>query len=51
VVVREAEDGVVVEAMDPGVIATLVGQPELKPISDEARRLIGEALAQLSTSA
>ena len=51
VVVREAEDGVVVEAMDPGVIATLVGRPELKPISDEARRLIGEALAQLSTSA
>ena len=51
VVVREAQDGVVVEAMDPGVIDTLAGQPELKPISDEARRLIGEALAQLSTSA
>ncbi|MDA8301214.1 MAG: DUF302 domain-containing protein [Actinomycetota bacterium] len=51
VVVREAEDGVVVEAMDPGVIATLVGQPELEPIADEARRLIGEALTRLSTSA
>jgi|SRR5579875_79803 len=51
VVVREAEDGVVVEAMDPGVIATLAGQPELKPIADDARRRIGEALRRLSATA
>lgn len=51
VVVREAKDGVVVEAMDPGVIATLVGEPELKPVADEARRLMSEALTRLSIPA
>ncbi len=48
VVVREAEGGVQVEAMDPGVMATLTGRAELRPIADEARRLIGSALARLS---
>jgi uncharacterized protein (DUF302 family) len=47
VVVREAEDGVLVEAMDPGIMATLMGLEELRPIADEARQLIGDALTRL----
>jgi uncharacterized protein (DUF302 family) len=49
VVVREAQNGVAVEAMDPGIITTLTGEPELKPIAEEARGLIGKALHGLST--
>ncbi len=48
VVVREADDGVVVEAMDPGVMSTLVDKDEIRPIADEARRLIGAALTNLT---
>jgi uncharacterized protein (DUF302 family) len=48
VVVRETDDGVAVDAMDPGVVATLTGNAEIRPISDEARQLLGEALSQLS---
>ncbi|HLG67411.1 MAG TPA: DUF302 domain-containing protein [Acidimicrobiales bacterium] len=51
VVVREVEGAVQVEAMDPGVMATLTGRDELRPIADEARRLIGSALARLSAFA
>jgi uncharacterized protein (DUF302 family) len=51
VVVREVQNGIVVEAMDPGIITTLAGEPELKPIADEARGLIGEALHRLSALA
>jgi uncharacterized protein (DUF302 family) len=47
VVVREGEGGVIVDAMDPGVMATLTGSDDVKPIADEARRLIGNALARL----
>jgi len=36
VVVREIEDGVAVEAMDPGVMATLVGREDIRPVADEA---------------
>lgn len=48
VVVREAEDGVLVEAMDPGIMSTLVGKEEIRSVADEARRLIGNALNRLS---
>lgn len=51
VVVREAEGGVLVEAMDPGVMATLVDREAIHKVADEARRLIGDALSKLSEPA
>jgi uncharacterized protein (DUF302 family) len=48
VVVREAEGSVVVEAMDPGLMATIVGTEAIRPIADEARRLVGIALERLA---
>lgn len=48
VVVREAEGNVVVEAMDPGLMATIVGTEAIRPIADEARRLVGIALERLA---
>lgn len=54
VVVREnegSEGGVLVEAMDPGVLAMLVGREEIRPIADEARQLIGDALDRLAALA
>ncbi len=50
VVVRETPTGAVVEAMDPGVMATLVGTEAIRPIADEARRRVGDALEHLATS-
>lgn len=47
VVVREFDGSVVVEAMDPGMMASIVGSDEIRPIADEARRLIGDALVRL----
>ncbi|MDH3752926.1 MAG: DUF302 domain-containing protein [Acidimicrobiia bacterium] len=49
VVVRETDGGVTVEAMDPGMMATLVERDEIQPIADDARRHIGNALAALTT--
>lgn len=51
VVVREVEGGVLVEALDPGVMATMVGREAMRPIADEGRRLVGNALGRLSASA
>jgi uncharacterized protein (DUF302 family) len=48
VVVRDSDRGVVIEAMDPGVMATLVGTEGIRPIADEARRLVANALEQIS---
>jgi uncharacterized protein (DUF302 family) len=48
VVVRESGERVVVEAMDPGVMAELVGGNEIRPIAAEARRLVGNAMERLS---
>lgn len=48
VVVREQDGSVVVEAMDPGLMATITEHDDLAPIAGEARRLIGNALARLS---
>ena len=47
VVVREADGGVTVEALDPGLMSSLTGKEELGPVSAEARQLLGEALTQL----
>jgi uncharacterized protein (DUF302 family) len=51
VVVREVRDGVLVEAMDPGVMATLTGREDVRRLADEARTLVGNALGRLSASA
>src|SRR5271157_5707928 len=48
VVVREVGPDVLVEAMDPGVMSIVVEREEIRPIADEARRLIGDALGRLS---
>lgn len=47
VVVRETDQGVAVEAMDPGLMATLTGDDAVKPIADEARRRVGNAMEAL----
>ena len=51
VVVREAGDGVVVEAMDPGLMAKVSGRADVVPVADEARRLISAALERLTPEA
>lgn len=50
VVVREDSSGIVVEAMDPGMMAGLSGNDALGPIAEEARRLIGNALEKLGAA-
>lgn len=47
VVVRETDAGVLVEAMDPGIMATLTDREAIRPIAAEARELIGNALNSL----
>jgi uncharacterized protein (DUF302 family) len=47
VVVREVDDTVVVEAMDPGMMAKVTELDALQPIADEARVLVGQALDRL----
>jgi uncharacterized protein (DUF302 family) len=48
VVVRATAGGTVVEALDPQVMVTLTGRPELKPVADEATRRLAAALADLA---
>ena len=48
VVVRATGDGTVVEALDPQVMVTLTGRPELKPVADEVGRRLASALAGLT---
>jgi uncharacterized protein (DUF302 family) len=48
VVVRAAAGGTVVEALDPQVMVTLTGRPELKPVADEVSRRLASALAGLT---
>lgn len=47
VVVRQRADEVVVEAMDPGIMASLVDHDDVREIAAEARRLVGDALVRL----
>ena len=49
VVVRSAAEGTVVEALDPQVMVTLTGRPELKPVADEVSRRLAAALAELTS--
>jgi uncharacterized protein (DUF302 family) len=46
-VVRAADGGTVVEALDPQVMVTLTGRAELKPVADEVSRRLTAALAEL----
>jgi uncharacterized protein (DUF302 family) len=48
VVVRAGSDGTIVEALDPQVMVTLTGRPELKPVADEVARRLAAALAELT---
>ena len=48
VVVRAATAGTIVEALDPHVMVTLTGRPELKPVADEVARRLASALAALT---
>jgi uncharacterized protein (DUF302 family) len=50
VVVREAGGQVLVEAMDPGLMATMVDSDDIGPVADEARRLINAVLATLTAA-
>lgn len=50
VVVREHGGSVMVEAMDPGIMATMVGSDAIGPIADEARRLVSNALVRLGSA-
>ena len=50
VVVRQTGGNVVVEAMDPGLMATIVGTEAIRPIADEARRLVSDAMERLASS-
>jgi len=47
VVVRESDGGVMVEAMDPGLMANISGDDRMAPIAADARRLVNDALARL----
>jgi uncharacterized protein (DUF302 family) len=49
VVVRAAGARTVVEALDPQVMVTLTGRPELKPVADEVGRRLSSALAELTS--
>ena len=48
VVVRESGGEVVVEAMDPGLMASVTGSDAIAPIAEEARRLVNNALDRLN---
>ena len=50
VVVRQHDDGVTVQALDPSIIATLPGDPALQPIADESARRIDAALDSLAAT-
>ena len=49
VVVRAAAEGTVIEALDPQVMVTVTGRPELKPVADEVSRRLAAALAELTS--
>jgi uncharacterized protein (DUF302 family) len=48
VVVREVEDGTVVEAVDPQTMVSMTDNGELQEIADEAKERLEKALASLS---
>jgi uncharacterized protein (DUF302 family) len=48
VVVRATPAGTVVEALDPQVMVTMTGRPELKPVAGEVTRRLAATLAALA---
>jgi uncharacterized protein (DUF302 family) len=50
VVVREQDHGVLVQALDPAIIASVPGLPDLEPIAAEAGARIQAALDSLTAS-
>ncbi len=48
VVVRETEDGTVVEAVDPQTMVAMTGNGDLQSVADEAKERLEKALASLS---
>jgi uncharacterized protein (DUF302 family) len=48
VVVRETEDGTVVEAVDPETMVSMTDNGDLQEIADEAKERLEKALASLS---
>ena len=51
VVVRAAAEGTIVEALNPHVMVTLTGRPELKPVADEVSSRLAAALGELTPGA
>lgn len=49
VVVRQTDEGTVVEAIDPMTMVSLSGNPALRPVADEAAKRLRAALAALPT--
>jgi uncharacterized protein (DUF302 family) len=49
VIVRATTAGTLVEALDPQVMVTLTGRPELKPVADEVGQRLARALAALTS--
>jgi uncharacterized protein (DUF302 family) len=47
VIVRQTSTGVAVEALDPGLMASISGNNDMASIADEARTLVGNALSSL----
>ena len=50
VVVRQQGSAVIVDALDPSIMASVTEEPALQPIAEEAARLMGEALAELAAA-
>ena len=50
VVVRRSGGATVVEALDPQVMVSLPGRPELQPVADEAAARLGAALDAVARS-
>lgn len=48
VVLRDGVNGVIVEAMDPGIMVKLIDNETVAGVAAEARELIGKALATLT---
>lgn len=48
VVVRQSDDGVLVEAMDPALMSQVTGEADIAPIASEAESLIRAALEKLA---
>ncbi|MEZ5296090.1 MAG: DUF302 domain-containing protein [Ilumatobacteraceae bacterium] len=48
VIVREVDGQVSVDAMDPGLMATMTGEASVEPVAAEARELINGALRRIA---